>query len=119
MSKIPVLKALTHLPYALPSGRVVSQVGYDPETMVYSDFDHDAFPAIPDNPTPDEMRQALSTVWRPWSGYRFATPDDTAAMLSAITTAVVRPALGICPGFFLMHLFKLRAKRKRLGLWAR
>lgn len=100
MTKIPVLKAVSRLPYALPSGRVVAQVGYDAETQLYASFDHDSFPALQENPTPDEMACVLATVWQPWVGYSFATPDDTAAMLSAIITAVVRPALGICPGFF-------------------
>lgn len=115
MTKIPVLKALAHLPYALPSGRVVSQVGYDPETQIYAHFDHDAFPALPENPTPDEMASALSTMWKPWACYRFPTPEDTAAMLSAIITAVVRLVLGICPAFFFDAPVQAAGKTKAAG----
>jgi hypothetical protein len=99
-SKLPTLKAITLLPFATPSGRVVSALGYDKETQIYADFDFEAFPPIPENPTLDEIKAAVAIVWKPWAGYKFASEDDRAAMFAAIITTIVRPSLGICPGFF-------------------
>lgn len=95
-----VLKATVNLPYATPDGAVVVAPGFNAENGIYANIAPDAVPAIPEKPSDCEIISALMTLWMPWSGYRFASANDRAAMLAAIITAVCRAALGIAPGFF-------------------
>jgi hypothetical protein len=94
------LKALCHLPFVTASGEIVSTSGFHEETGIYANFDNEALLPIPDAPNLDEIINAIQTALQPWSGYRFASPEDRAAMLAAVITAICRPALAICPGFF-------------------
>jgi hypothetical protein len=114
-AKLPVLKAVTRLPFATPDGRLVSQVGYDAETQIFADFDFEALPPILENPTHAEIKAAVATIWKPWSGYQFATVHDVAAMVSAIITAVIRPSLGICPAYFFDAPAQASGKTKAAG----
>lgn len=94
------LKAMVSLPYARPDGVLVNAPGYDDVTGIYADFAIDDHLPVPKAPTTAQVVEALTTLWKPWSGYNFATANDRAAMLAAIITAVCRPALSISPGFF-------------------
>ncbi|QBQ36742.1 hypothetical protein [Pseudoduganella plicata] len=98
--KLKVLKAVAYLPFATPAGTLVTTVGYNVETGIFAQFDAEMLPLIPAAPSQAELVDALKTLWKPWSGFRFATDNDRAAMLAAIFTAVCRPALSTAPAFF-------------------
>lgn len=95
------LRAVHTLPYAAPSGRIITRPGHDSETQVYLHLPRDYTPHIPSAPTDAQLKDATVTLMGPWSGYRFATPDDAAGMVSAVLSAVFRPALNLCPGYML------------------
>lgn len=95
-----VLKAVAYLPFATPAGTLVTNVGYDARTGIFAQFDTEMLPSIPTAPTQTELVVAMRTLWLPWSGYKFSTHNDRAAMLAAIFTAVCRPALNTAPAFF-------------------
>lgn len=94
------LKALCHLPFVTASGEIVSTPGFHEESGIYAHFDHEGTPPATGAPTKAEIIGAIQTTMQPWSGYRFASPEDRAAMLAAVLTAICRPALVIAPGFF-------------------
>lgn len=96
---IKVLKARVSLPYACPDGRIVQVPGYDVQTGVFADFAPDAFEPVPVSPTRGEVVEALRTLYKPWSLFKFAAAHDRAAMLSAIFTAGCRCSLDIAPGY--------------------
>ena len=96
---IKKLIARVSLPYACTDGRLVQVPGFDSLTGVFADFAPDAFEPVPVAPTRDEVIEALQTLWKPWSLFKFATVHDRAAMLSAIFTAVCRCSLDIAPGY--------------------
>lgn len=98
--KTKELKALALLPFARADGSIVTSCGFDERTGVYAHFEAEALPSVPTAPTATEVIEALRTMWGPWSGYLFATDADRGAMLSAIVTAVCRPALDISPGYW-------------------
>lgn len=97
--KIKELTAHVSLPFACADGRIVEVPGHDALTGVYADFTPDAFEPVPLSPTRSEVIEALRTLWRPWSLFKFATANDRAAMMSAIFTAVCRCSLDIAPGY--------------------
>lgn len=109
------IKAVALLPYARPDGSIVDQPGYDSRTGVFSYFDADLLPPIPKAPTPEEVIAALKAVWEPWSAYQFATNEDRGAMLSAIVSAVCRPALDLCPGYFFDAPVQASGKTRAAG----
>ena len=94
------LKALCKLPFITPAGEIVAVPGFHDETGIYAHFDNEVMPPLPVAPSRAEIIGAIQTAVQPWSRYRFATPEDRAAMLAAVMTAVCRPALAISPGFF-------------------
>lgn len=96
---IKELKAHVSLPHACVGGRLVQVPGHDLQTGVYADFAPDALEPVPESPTRADVVEALRTLFKPWSLFRFATPHDRASMLSAIFTAVNRCSLDIAPGY--------------------
>lgn len=98
--KLKPLKAIAYLPFATPEGDLVTNVGYDVKTCIFTEVDSEGMKPVSEAPSNDELIAALKTMWVPWSGYRFATANDYASMVSAIITAVCRPALRIAPAYF-------------------
>lgn len=109
------LKAMVSLPYVRPDGKLVDIPGFDEVTGVYADFPVDAMPRVPDTPTLAELEEAIKILWKPWSGYRFATDNDRAGMFAAIVTAICRPALTTSPGFFFDAPVQASGKTKCAG----
>jgi hypothetical protein len=97
MTNFRYLRALTLLPFATPTGRIVSQAGYDPETQLYLHLPMDYAPSVPDHPSEEQVRRAAACLVSPWRAYRWATGNDAAGMVSAVLTAICRPGLDICP----------------------
>jgi hypothetical protein len=110
-----VLKATVNLPYATPDGAIVTTPGYNTATGIWASIKPDTVVAIPEKPSDSAIVSALMTLWKPWSGYRFATDIDRAAMMAAIITAVCRAALGIAPGFFFDAPVQASGKTKCAG----
>ena len=110
-----ILKATVSLPYATPDGAIVVIPGYNAATGIYANIPSDAVLSIPEKPCDSDVISALMTLWKPWSGYRFATAIDRAAMLAAIITAVCRAGLGIAPGFFFDAPVQASGKTKCAG----
>jgi hypothetical protein len=98
--KLKQLKSIANLPFATPAGDLVTNAGYDVKTCIFGEFASDEVTAIPAAPRKEDLIKALQAMWEPWAGYRFASGTDRAAMLSAIFTAVCRPALNIAPAYF-------------------
>lgn len=109
------LKALCHLPFVTSSGEIVAAPGFHEGSAVYSHFEAEALPGLPDNPDRGDIIGAIKTAMQPWSGYRFAAPEDQGAMLAAIITAVCRPALDIAPGVFFDAPVQASGKTKAAG----
>ena len=95
------LSGIVDLPYMTPSGRLVTRVGYDPETDLYLDMPMDWQVGVPERPTPDQVRAALSVIAEAFSAYRFVDANSTAGMVSGVFAAVSRLVLDLCPAYLL------------------
>jgi len=92
------LSGLARQPYFRESdGELITQPGYDKTSQRFSVFDARHF-IIPD-PTLDAARAALALLEDLLTEFRFVAPNDTAAALSAMFTAVVRASLPYAPAF--------------------
>ncbi len=96
--RLKPLKAVISAPICLPGGRLITQPGYDERSQLY--FDSRAMvPPISDTPTELDARRALIDAFEPFNRFPFASGLDRSVLLSAILTAVVRPALSTAPAF--------------------
>jgi len=96
---LPPLKGLVRQPYFRESdGTLITQPGYDITSQRFGVFDPKQF-EVPDNPTSDEARAALSLLEDLLVEFRFVADSDKAAALSAIFTAVVRASLPHAPAY--------------------
>lgn len=95
------LAAVTDLPFATARGNVVQRAGYDADTRIYLALPRDAETVVPSHPTQDNVRAAAAALVKPWSAYRFASPDDVAGLVSGVLAAVSRPVLDLCPAYLL------------------
>jgi len=98
---LPRLDAVATAPlYSPRANRVIERDGYDPETgILLVNPDLDGWPGIPDSPTLSQVKDALDCLWRPFVEFPFATPLDRGVFLSAILTAISRPAYRTAPGY--------------------
>jgi hypothetical protein len=95
---LPPLAGVVRQPYFRESdGELVMEAGYDKGSKMFGVFDPRQF-AIPE-PTIDAARKALALLEDLLTEFRFLTPTDKAAALSAFHTAVVRATLPHAPAY--------------------
>ena len=112
MWQFPMLNGVVTAPTLRPDGSLIIAAGYDAATGLFLDFQGEQFPAIPEQPTPEQGKAALALLVREVlenrcigdaenTGFAFASPAAKAAALSAILTALVRHTVPKAP----LHLF--------------
>lgn len=95
---LPVLNGITNQPYLRPDGTLMSKAGHDKATGLFGVFNTKKFD-IPDEPTKEDAKAALTLVSELLSEFSFATEADKTAALSAILTAAIRLSLILAPMF--------------------
>jgi hypothetical protein len=99
------LRAVISTPTLRRDGSILDTPGYDPETKLYYDPCGIDFPPIPQEPTRDEVADALATLKKPIAKFPFV-PDDPkqparsasrSVVLSAILTGLIRGSLATAP----------------------
>jgi hypothetical protein len=91
------LNGIITAPTLRQDGSLLNTPGYDGATGLLLRGGN--WPAIPEEPTEEEIERATQTLWKPFSEFPFATKHDRAVMLAAILTAVVRRTLPRVPAF--------------------
>lgn len=95
---LPVLNGLARQPYLRPDGSLMTMAGYDSVTGMFGVFDASKF-SIPDEPTREEAKAALTLLNELLAEFSFATENDKSAALAGILTAAIRPSLNLAPMF--------------------
>lgn len=97
---LPKLVSVIHAPTYEPStGRIIDAEGFDSASGLLLVNQHmDAWPGVPDRPTPEQVAEAVALLWKPFAEFPFCGPIDRGVMLSTILTAVCRQALPTAPG---------------------
>ena len=97
---VPELQSVIRAPVLRPDGSLLDRPGYDAATRTLLLADHpDGWPAVPANPTRDQVRTAIATLWEPFAAFPFVDDLSRAIALAAMLTAVQRPMLETAPGF--------------------
>jgi hypothetical protein len=94
---VPELNGVITAPTLRSDGSLLSKPGYDAATGLY--LIGEPWPAIPDNPTLEQLRAAYNTLWKPFNEFPFESEHDRAVMLAALLTALIRRALPLAPAF--------------------
>lgn len=93
------LKAVVSAPVMRLDGSLLVLPGFDEETGLYLDMDEEDACPVPDNPTKEEVTEAVDRLMKPFEDFPFVGDLDRGVMLSALLTTVVRPVLVECPAF--------------------
>lgn len=91
---LPTLIALIEAPGLRPNGTIISDPGYDPDTGLYyvprPGLD---VPPIREEPTEEEVFQALALILELLVDFRFADEASSTNAIATILTAVIRSAI--------------------------
>lgn len=99
--RLPVLTGLINAPTLRADGSILAEPGYDASTGLLLETEGRQFPAVPETPTWDEGREAISILLRLIETFPFVADADRAVAISAILTACIRRALPTAP----LHAF--------------
>lgn len=88
---VPPIEALVHIPTMRDDGTVHDQEGYDPQSRVWYSPDFPMTP-VPDEPSADEVAEALAQVMVPFLDFPFVEESGSRAVaIACLFDQIVRP----------------------------
>jgi len=95
----PPLHGIVEVPILRPDGTVLAEPGYDPSThLLYSPADGLKVPAIPSNPSADDVAAARALLDEAIGDFPYIDEASRANAFGLLLTPVVRPAIpGLVP----------------------
>ena len=97
----PYLEAVIETPTLRPDGSVLDQPGWDQETgLLFAPEDRIVWPAVPSNPTVDDVGSAVDALLDPVRDFPFVAGSDSAAYVAVVLSIIGRHLIeGPVPGF--------------------
>lgn len=94
---LPALDVVVEIPTLRANGSVLTEPGYDPMSRMYyvPAIDLKVRP-IPDDPTSDEVLEAVALIQEPVADFPFEEDVDRANFFGLLMTPIVRPAITGC-----------------------
>lgn len=92
------LRGVITAPTITETGFIVKRSGYCHRTKLFLDMSEE-MPYIPDEPTKQQVINAVNVLMMPFLDFPFVGASDCAAILGSLLTAVVRPVLPTAIGF--------------------
>jgi hypothetical protein len=99
--RLPVLARIVNTPFLRTNGSICEQPGYDAESHLLFKPDGETYPPIPQQPSKDNALAALAKLSKLIETFPFVAAADRSVALSAILTALDRPAMLTAP----LHAF--------------
>jgi putative DNA primase/helicase len=96
-SHLPLLVGIVHTATLRGDGSLLDKPGYDKRTGLYLDLRGERAPIVPGTPTQQDARDALNTLLDLVSECPFDGDASKAVAISAMLTALIRPALPAAP----------------------
>ncbi len=95
-----MLEGIVECPVFLPNGQVLSSPGYDTATGLLYEPGDISYPRVPEEPTRDEVQNAVKTLLDPFKEFPFLADADRSVVFANILTLMTRSAIrGPCPVF--------------------
>jgi hypothetical protein len=94
--KIPVIERITTIPILRPDGSIVETTGYDEVTKSYY-YPLRPIPAIPANPTRDEMHESITLIRDILGEFPYADEASFANAIALALTPILRLSLDSVP----------------------
>lgn len=92
--RVPYLAAIVETPVLRPDGSVLERPGYDAGTGLFLDPGGVDYPAVPDRPTPAQVKQAVDALCEVFIDFSFVDPETgMAAAIAAFLTLLSRSAI--------------------------
>jgi len=92
--QVPPLKGIKDAPTIRPDGTIIDTPGYDSKTgIIYRPSSTLTMPDIHENPTRDDVRAALQTVWEPIAEFPYKDQASCANALGLLVTAIIASAI--------------------------
>ncbi len=91
--RLPVLKALVHVPVLLPTGRLVSKPGFDEDSGVFAAFQPERFAQLKANPTQADAAESMRQLLALFDDFYFDHPAGRFAAIAAVITLACRSAI--------------------------
>ncbi|MBA2397065.1 MAG: hypothetical protein H0V70_30455 [Ktedonobacteraceae bacterium] len=96
--RFPALRGITEVPVVRDDGTILDQPGYDPQAkLIYLPHPDLVIPAIPTNPTPQEVEEARNFAWKYFEEFAYETRSDGANAFGLLLTTVTRSLYGAVP----------------------
>jgi hypothetical protein len=94
--RFPPLVGVIYAPLLRPDGTILSKLGYDEQTglLLVADL---SWPAIPDNPSAEDVAAAVKVLRDPFDEFPFVSENDRAVFFSAVMTLIARRQLETAP----------------------
>lgn len=95
------LVAVTSTPFLRPDGTICQTPGYDRRTGFYfSASESEKFPAIPEEPTQEQAREAYARLEAVFADFPYSSPHEITVPIAHILTILARAAIeGSTPAF--------------------
>ena len=91
--ELPELRGITRVPVLKPNGAIQDVPGYDAETqLIYQPADNST-PKVSDDPTENDVRDALCLIEEAWIDHPFADQSSRANTLALALTPIILPLL--------------------------
>lgn len=90
---LPTISSVVETPTLRPDGTVVDQPGFDARSGIMFASMSQKWEPVPDEPTSDNLVEALLWLQEPFVDFPFQSPHHQAAAIAALVTAIVRPAI--------------------------
>ncbi|TWU18880.1 TOTE conflict system archaeo-eukaryotic primase domain-containing protein [Allorhodopirellula heiligendammensis] len=91
------IRGVVRCPVLRENGTIVQTAGYDDESGLYLDID-DSFPEVPENPSPELIKQSVASLLDIVSDFPFANSESRSAWLASLLTPLAREAYRGCTG---------------------
>ncbi len=98
VGRYPRIEGIVETPVLTPSGRILSEPGYDEETGLLLDLsdDLDGF-HVPDDPSQEEIAAARELLEEVFVDFPFKTEADRTRAIGMVLTLLVRPSCDTSP----------------------
>ncbi|HJE84136.1 MAG TPA: hypothetical protein K8V94_00975 [Corynebacterium amycolatum] len=113
IGRYPRVEGIVETPVLTPSGRVLSEPGYDEETGLFLDLsgDLDGF-HVPDDPSQEEVAAARELLEEVYADFPFKTEADRTRAIGMVLTPLVRPSCNTSP----MHVVSANTRGAGKGM---